>query len=303
MFHFEYSKDGVGTSVYYANLLNGSLSHSEMPFQYRTDFNSDYRNNGLIENRPSIMTFHSISNKNLDDLRTLLSDGIVSPTMFIKRNRESLDALLSVKYYIDYRNDFGIEAAMNKSATTLLNKGKDFDRYSFKYYIPIGFSYDTYVTHEEFEKYLSTQPSDSIMPMLENIVIESKDAAILGKILKHGKINNKATLDSLVTERRKNVAESFIGDTRGFKMKTNFDKKRIVYVSVVADPGFTARIDGEQTPIYRVNLSLSAIVVPKGKHQIDFDYTTPGLHLGILLSLIALLLLIAIILYERRATN
>jgi uncharacterized membrane protein YfhO len=48
---------------------------------------------------------------------------------------------------------------------------------------------------------------------------------------------------------------------------------------------------------------MSAIVVPKGKHNIDFDYTPPGLRLGTLLSVIAIILLIIIANYERRNMN
>jgi uncharacterized membrane protein YfhO len=83
-------------------------------------------------------------------------------------------------------------------------------------------------------------------------------------------------------------------------METDFDRERVVFLSVVSDPGFAATIDGKPTKIYRANLGLSAIIVPKGKHYIDFDYTTPGLRLGSVISLIALLLLILIAYRERK---
>jgi hypothetical protein len=164
----------------------------------------------------------------------------------------------------------------------------------------MGFCYDSYVTHDEFNEYLATCPKDSVMPLLENLVIEAEDVSALSKHLRHAKINPNATLDSLTHERRKYCATSFVGDTRGCKLTTNFDEERVMFLSVVADPGFTATIDGVKTQIYTANLGLSAIVVPKGKHYIDFDYETPGLKLGCIISLCALLILLIIAYAERK---
>jgi hypothetical protein len=203
--------------------------------------------------------------------------------------------------------DFGVEskigpmvAPMDYSAVEPVDTTELFTRYRFKYYIPMGFCYDSYVTHDEFNEYLATCPKDSVMPLLENLVIEAEDVSALSKHLRHAKINPNATLDSLTHERRKYCATSFVGDTRGCKLTTNFDEERVMFLSVVADPGFTATIDGVKTQIYTANLGLSAIVVPKGKHYIDFDYETPGLKLGCIISLCALLILLIIAYAERK---
>ncbi len=296
-----YCGSNKGTVTYFKAMQRGNLPYSSESFHYRTDFNSQYSNCGLMENLPSIESFHSVSNKRFDDFRVLISDNRSCPTMFIRHNRVSVDALLSVKDIIDYRSESSENEPIDSAAILLAQKGDLSDRYAFKYYIPMGFSYDSYITREEFNKYLKTDPADTVLPLLENLVINSEDVSALGKYLKHGEIRPDATLDSIVSERRKNVAASFVGDTRGLKMTTNFDEDRVVFISVVSDPGFKATIDNQDTPIYSVNLGMSAIVVPQGKHFIDFDYTPPGLRHGALLSIIAIIILIVIAAYERRA--
>jgi hypothetical protein len=291
------------TAVYFNALQHGTLPYANELFQHRTDFNCEYRNCGLIENRPSTMSYHSVSNKQFDDFRLLVSGNNIRPEMYVTHNRVSVDALLSVKDFIDYRIGNPEVEPMDTSAIVLVKKGHLSDKYAFNYYIPMGFSYDNYITKEEFDQYLKTQPTDSVLPLLDNLVIDSKDVSVLSKYLKHGMIKSNVALDSLVYERKKNVATSFVGDTRGFKMVTNFNSDRVVFISVVADPGFKATIDDQVSPVYKVNLGMSAIVVPKGKHNIDFDYTPPGLRLGTLLSVIAIILLIIIANYERRNMN
>ncbi|HYT74007.1 MAG TPA: YfhO family protein, partial [Vicinamibacterales bacterium] len=52
-------------------------------------------------------------------------------------------------------------------------------------------------------------------------------------------------------------------------------------------PGWTAQVDGTPTPIYRANLSVRAIQLPKGRHEIVFRYTAPGFYRGLEITLLA----------------
>jgi hypothetical protein len=284
-------------------LREGSV-YSESKFNHRSDANSEYLNLSMLKNTPSVVTKHSITNKKINDLRILISSSLTSPEVLLTRNRLAFDALMSVKLYDDYHDDsndnYEDMTPLDDSAIEPINSTELFTRYKFKYYIPMGFCYDSYVTHDEFNNYLATCPKDSVMPLLENLVIEPEDVKTLSKHMRHAKINPNATLDSLTQERRKYCATSFVGDTRGCKLTTNFDEERVMFLSVVADPGFTATIDGVKTRIYTANLGLSAIVVPKGKHYIDLDYETPGLKLGCIISLCALLLLLIIAYAEQK---
>ncbi|MFN8451123.1 MAG: YfhO family protein [Anaerolineae bacterium] len=68
---------------------------------------------------------------------------------------------------------------------------------------------------------------------------------------------------------------------------------------VLADtdyPGWTASVDGVETPIYRANLAFRALQVDAGQHVVQFEYRPDWLLPGALVSAVSLL--IALLLYR-----
>ncbi|HEX6925490.1 MAG TPA: YfhO family protein [Longimicrobiaceae bacterium] len=55
--------------------------------------------------------------------------------------------------------------------------------------------------------------------------------------------------------------------------------------------GWVARIDGEETPIYRVNHTLRGVVVPAGEHQVEFTYEPTDLFTGFYIYLVGMAIL------------
>lgn len=53
-------------------------------------------------------------------------------------------------------------------------------------------------------------------------------------------------------------------------------------------PGWSAAIDGKVVPIFRANLSVRAVPLPKGRHQVMFEYEMPGLTTGLRITLLAI---------------
>jgi Bacterial membrane protein YfhO len=59
---------------------------------------------------------------------------------------------------------------------------------------------------------------------------------------------------------------------------------------LVADtfyPGWTARVDGTPTPVYRADLSVRAVPLPRGRHEIRFSYDPPGFRRGAWITLLS----------------
>jgi hypothetical protein len=64
---------------------------------------------------------------------------------------------------------------------------------------------------------------------------------------------------------------------------------------LVADtfyPGWSAEVDGKPTSIYRANLSVRGIQLPRGRHEVRFVYDAPGFTRGLQITLVALSLLL-----------
>ena len=57
-------------------------------------------------------------------------------------------------------------------------------------------------------------------------------------------------------------------------------------------PGWTAQVDGTPTPIYRANLSVRGIQLPKGRHEVRFTYEAPGFARGLQITVTAVSLLL-----------
>ena len=58
-------------------------------------------------------------------------------------------------------------------------------------------------------------------------------------------------------------------------------------------PGWRARVDGREAPIYRANISVRAVAVSAGRHDVTFVYEPPGLVRGLTISLAAFATLLA----------
>jgi hypothetical protein len=76
-------------------------------------------------------------------------------------------------------------------------------------------------------------------------------------------------------------------------IKTVNDVSSLLYVSDTYYPGWKARVDGKEMPIYKANYAFRAIAVPAGKHSVVFSYEPRSLTYGIGISLISIVVLFA----------
>ncbi len=296
---FSRGEDGVYT------LYRDRIPYNESnDMHYRTDYElPETRNLATMKNTPCTKSYHSLQNPAMHDLFWAVdtfpySHTIFSPTI----NRASFDALVSVRELITLKGD---TVAGLPLAGTDATKSNDVYTWSLlKYYIPMGFAYDRYVVREEVTPDMRIMPHPDIpLLMLGALVVSEADEPELSKYLVRTEKNYSLDLDSVVSERRKVVCDTFSGDTRGFKARITLDEPRVIFFSVFADPGFTATIDGSRTKIYNVNIGMSAIVVPAGEHNIEFSYFTPGLKAGMWISLCALLLALGVFYADYRKTR
>lgn len=58
------------------------------------------------------------------------------------------------------------------------------------------------------------------------------------------------------------------------------------------DPGWSARLDGRQVPLEPSDGFAMAVPVGSGRHRLELEFTTPGVRVGLLLSVLSVLLLV-----------
>lgn len=274
---------------------------NDAEFFYRYDDETNYRNIGLLQNRPGIFAFHSISNRALLPFRETIYKDLDDPIFFmVEGDRASVGALMSVKEIKRYKTKLIAERPY-KSGLKLIEEKPEYLRYENENYIPMGFAYDEYIFQSDLDRLTGTQDSVDVMKILvDKLLIRDEDAAELGKVLRKGNPSQSVKLDSIVQLKRLQTVRNFQGDSRGFTCTSEFDRERVLFFSVPADDGFTAYVDNQPTKIYNVNLGMSAVVVPAGKHTIRFEYFPPGLKTGLVISTAALLLYILLIVYSAK---
>lgn len=277
---FSYAQDQDRANIVRPYLLDNKLPRkdAESIMRYRTAFEGRYPNLGLLTNRPSVSTFHSVLNTNLYKFVTITDSAKVefSNTFVASNYQRPFYALMSVKECIRYN-------------------AKGFTRENNKDYIPMGFTYDTYIPESKVDSLLALSPKPDVpLVMLSNLVVPDSEVASFAKILKAGKIDLDANIDSVVSCRRQVASLSFDGDTKGFVSRIKMPRENWVFYSVPADKGFTAYVDGKQTPIRQVNLGLSAVLVPQGLHEVRFAFVPRGMKEGMAVSSVMLLVLLLI---------
>ena len=90
-------------------------------------------------------------------------------------------------------------------------------------------------------------------------------------------------------ERRETAASSFSRDNSGFSATISLPKDNLVFFSVPYEEGWSATVNGKPAEIVKANVGFMAVLCAKGDNvSIRFNYKTPGLGIGALISLGAL---------------
>ena len=289
-------------------MLDNSLPYHNGNFEWRTDFLAQFPNVSMLKNRPSASTFNSVQNNTMAPLLNAIGSRMGVNTAKAEKSAVSFDALMSVKEIIEYDNyrhlcdSLKRPEASREACLSNRRAGDGYTIYDNKYYIPMGFTYDSYISQSRIDSLMAADcQADIPLQLLANLVVPDTLVSVANSVLAPGEIRNDLSIDSLVTARRKNVCTTFSGDTRGFKATVNMPEKNMLFFSVLSDKGFKGYVDGVETTIYPVNLSLSAVMVDKGYHQVEFKYFPRGLHEGLLLTLAGLVLTLIVLIIDMRS--
>ena len=212
------------------------------------------------------------------------------PALGVKRDVRSepeisnyaLRGLLSVKYLIttpEKQEDF---LAAADEGWDYYDTRDGFMLYENENYVPMGFTYDYYITEEEYEAAVKNTRSNLLMRAL---VLSEEDAAVYGKYLKKlpEEKRNDLWYDTYVSDcadRRASACRVFQMTNSGFHAEIDLGKEDLVFFSVPYDDGFTAYVNGQEADILRVDEGLMAVLAPAGENTIDFVYQADGFSLA-----------------------
>lgn len=135
---------------------------------------------------------------------------------------------------------------------------------------------------------------DLCLQMLANLVVADKDTASVAQWMRRGRIDASAGLDSVVNARRALTAKSFRGTREGFTAEFDSPRDAFYFLSVPADPGFSLRLDGEPVEAFNVNLGMTGVIIPAGKHCLTAVYMPQGLVAGLCVTACAVIVFLTI---------
>ena len=202
----------------------------------------------------------------------------------------ALRGLLSVEYLIttpEKRESFEDEA---DAGWTYLADVDGYTLYHNDNYVPMGFTYDYYVTEATYEASIKTLRSNLLMRAL---VLEDEDVKAYGQYLTElpDEMLEELHYDSYTqdcADRRAHNCSVFQMNNAGFHAEITLDKANLVFFSVPYDDGFTAYVNGEKTDILQVDEGLMAVLCPAGASSIDFVYQAAGLSASRVVTAVAI---------------
>ena len=280
--------------------------------QTRSDFYESLDNAGMFWQIPTIQAFHSVVPGSIMEFY----DSIGVPRDVASRpttDHYALRGLTSVHWLFDDDHDDTYFAGENMTDPAMpgyayYGNANGFDIWENQYYIPMGFSYDYYITRSEYNA-LSQGSEDAIgdreLAMLRAVVVEDDRVPAVEDVLEHLPLDDRYfSQDGYFQDcqdRAATACTSFQYTNTGFVAEANSAESRLVFFSVPYEAGWSATVNGEPAPIERVNVGFMAVKIPAGEEVvIEFTYHTPGLLLGLGISLGSLALLVAYLMVMHR---
>ena len=261
----------------------------------RSDFYKCMDNQGMFWQIPNIQAFHSIVPGSIMEFY---------PSVDVTRDVGSrpttdpygLRGLTSCRWLFDYTGDsdtFGDDGKYvnpKMPGWRYYDTQNGFDIWENEYYIPMGFSYDHYVTEEQYEE---TPKSERNLLLLKALVLSDEQIDNYKGILTPLRGTPNYTQEEYFEDclaRKKTSCSEFSHDNTGFSAVFTADKPRLVFFSVPYEDGWTATVNGQAVSLEKVSVGFMAVRVPAGTSEIRFEYKTPGLFPGILISAASILL-------------
>ncbi len=292
------------------NLIEGELELEGDPDTFRIDCYECMDNTAMFLGYSSINAFHSIVPGSVMEFYKYVGEER-SVASRPETDNYALRSLLSVKYLISRVDG---DSFVDDEGDTLMpcwdfvKQENDFDVYENQCYIPYGFTYDSYISREDCDDLSEDQRAEMMVKALllnEDQIEKYAKKLELTDINEEGYFLDQFSFQEDAKARAESAAYEFSHDKNGFSAKINLEKQNLVFFSVPYEEGWTAYVNGSPAEIEKVNVGFMAVLAPAGDVEIEFVYNTPGLALGIIISIFAAVCfaLYLIIVYNYRKTH
>ena len=210
-------------------------------------------------------------------------------------NRPLLQLLCNVKYVITKGQVDPMTSLMNDSLATF----QDVTVRKAKYSMPLGTTYDTYITKAEFKK---LQPIGKDIALLKSFVVDPKypiNTQGLRQITsKDISLNyNFDMLNQDVKNRKSDSLHITSFKESHIKGDITVSGKKLLFLAIPNDDGWQATIDGKIQKTTTVSSGMMGFMLDKGKHSVELEFVRPYFRLGVIVSACSALVFLGLIVF------
>lgn len=271
---------------------------------YRIDAYECHNNMGVWLDKSCIQCFHSTAAPHI--LEFYPSVGV---TRDVSSKPEfslyALRGLLSVRYTLVPEDKIADWEADMDDSWALVSSTDHYALYENQDWVPMGLTYEYYITPDRYEQIPEEERSRVLMKAL---LLTEEQVQEWGGSMEPlpDDLLEERDYESYVYDcarRRDSGVTGFKATRTGFSALSSQEEATLVFFSVPYDDGFSAVVNGESVPVLKVDNGLMAVPVPAGESEITFTYRTPGLALSVRISLGALVVYGVYLLWLRRRNH
>lgn len=308
---FGKSHDQDANSYYIDKLIEG---HVELPDMHDGDRIAGISNNsnlGMYLGYPSASSFHSIVPASITEVYSFCGD-IYTVDRHMSSQQTALLSLVSTKYILweesaKMLETCGGEEGFDEKDLAAIEKYGPVQHYGYtrqadqngyevyknENYIPLGFTYKTYIRRSNAEK-LDEDLRDDLMLkalILDDAYVDEHKELLQGMTEitdPHSFTYSEKDYEADCTALKQANVAAFTITKTGFTAKST--SSGLTFFSVPYDKGWSVKVNGKPAEVIKSNVGFMSVYAEENA-DIEFTYFTPGLKEGVIISGICLALM------------
>ncbi|MEQ1526912.1 MAG: YfhO family protein, partial [Gallionella sp.] len=211
--------------------------------------------------------------------------------------RQPLLQLLTGVRYLLFKGNWKTSLGINYFSE--IAKFGDVAVLQFQYALPMGVSYDTYITQSEFNQLDSNRKRIALLKgVMVSDAFTPQIPATMNALSRNDVAPNGYSLDELTLDTDKLKANplhitSF--SNNHIEGEITVASQQLLFFSIPFDVGWSAQINNQNVEMVMVDGGLSAVFVEPGKNVVELYYFPPFVKMGLLLTVLGVLIFLGLL--------